>query len=158
MSLVKKGKVLIMIETAIKTSLVIIVLLSMVLGALLFVRWETPKEPIIITTTEEKFPLVLNPEEKKLMGSWVEPIPENEKEYHGFTLMSDGTAKSINTGELLYKTWQIRGNELSLIVESIGEGLSSQDMETYIFEQISENRLLLKIGKSVFPYKRADLF
>lgn len=145
-----------MIETAIKTSWVIVILLSMALGSLLFARVEEPKDPII-TTTVEKFPLVLSPEEKKLMGSWVEPIPENEKEYQGFTLLDDGTAKSINTGELLYKTWHIRGNELSLTVENIGEGLSSQDMETYSFEQISDNTLLLKIGKSVFPYKKVDL-
>ncbi|MBU1666840.1 lipocalin family protein [bacterium] len=141
-----------MIETAIKMSWVIMVLLSMVLGGLLFYKWKASQETV--STTVEKFPLVLSQEEKKLMGSWVEPIPENENEYHGFTLLSDGTARSINTGELLYKTWQIRGDELSLIVESIGEGLSSEDMETYIFEQISENTLLLKIGKSVFPYKR----
>lgn len=143
-----------MIETAIKTSLVIIGLLSIILGGLLFLKKE--KAVVKITTTVEKFPLVLSHEEKKLMGSWVEPIPENEKEYHGFTLLSDGTAMSINTGELLYKAWEIRGNELSLMVESFGEGLSSEDMETYIFEQISENTLLLKIGKTIFPYKRVN--
>jgi len=141
-----------MIKKAINTSLVIIVLLSMVLGGLLFYRWEISKETI--TTTVEKFPLVLSPKEKNLMGSWVEVVSGNKRDYHGFTLFPDGTAKSINTGELHYKAWQIRGNELSLIVENIGEGLNSQDMESYMFKQISENRLLLIIGKSVFPYKR----
>lgn len=150
-----------MIETAIKTSLVIIGFLSMILGGLLFYKWEKRSETKStqeekVTTTIETLPLVLTKKEKKLMGSWVEPVPENEKEYQGFTLLSDGTANSINTGELLYKTWQIRGDELSLIVESIGEGFHSQDMETYIFEQISENTLLLKIGQSVFPYKRLN--
>jgi hypothetical protein len=39
-------------------------------------------------------------------------------------------------------------------MESKGKGFESQDMETYAFEQVSKNTLLLKIGKSTFSYNR----
>ena len=97
---------------------------------------------------------MLPKEQNELLGSWVEPKYDNEKEYQGFTLFADGTMQSINTGLFSYKAWEIRGNQLSLWVESLGEGFESQDMETYVLEKVSADTLLLKIGESVFRYRR----
>lgn len=49
-----------------------------------------------------------------LLGSWVEPIPGNEKEFQGFTLNSDGTAKSINMATLQYQKWRFKDGQLIL--------------------------------------------
>jgi len=140
------------IEMAIKLSIFTIILLSLILTAILWNGNDNSSAPVMKTTKVVN--LELTDKEQKLMGSWVEPIPEEGNSFQGFTLYADGTASSINTGKLLYKEWQIRGDRLSLLVESKGKGVESQDMETYSFEQISQNTLLLKIGKSTFKYKR----
>ena len=143
-----------MIQMAIKLSVLTLVGLSIVLGTLL---WNTPtKTGKIEVQAQELTTIELTHKEKKLMGSWVEKTPDDEKKYQGFTLHSDGSASSINTDALLYKKWKVRGDTITLLVESRGLGIESQDIETYAFEQVSENRLLLKIGKSVFTYNRVS--
>jgi len=142
-----------MIQMAIKLSIFTIALLFAILGSVLWhgtkqVIPTIKKEPLLVTTLD------LTQEETKLMGSWVETIHGEKEIFQGFTLYSDGTADSINTGRLLYKTWKVKGDKISLVVESNGKGVASQDMETYAFEQISKDTLLLKIGKSTFTYKR----
>ena len=140
------------IDMAIKLSIFTILLLSLVLTAILWNGNSNASTPVMKTTKVTM--LELTDKEENLMGSWVEPIPEGGDTLQGFTLYSDGTASSINTGKLLYKEWKVRGDRLSLLVESKGKGIESQDMETYSFEQVSKNTLLLKIGKSIFKYKR----
>jgi len=147
-----------MIQMAIKLSVLTLVGLSIVLGTLL---WNTPTKTGKIEAqaqaqAQERITIELTHKEKKLMGSWVEKTPDDERQYQGFTLHSDGSASSINTDALLYKKWKVRGDTITLLVESRGLGIESQDIETYAFEQVSENRLLLKIGKSVFTYNRVS--
>jgi hypothetical protein len=144
-----------MIQLAIKLSVLIILFLSTLLGSLLWDKYSIKditqyKERTAFKTVTKN----LSEKEKRLLGSWVEPTAEIKKGFQGFTLYSDGTAKSINTGELMYKTWKIHGNEIFLRVETLGEGFQSQDIESYVFEQVSSNILLLKIGQSIFKYKR----
>jgi hypothetical protein len=141
-----------MIHMAIKLSILTLVGLSIVLGTLIL---STPSETgKVEIQAQELTTIELTPEEKKLMGSWVEKTPDDEKIYQGFTLHSDGSASSINTDILLYKKWKVQGDTITLLVESRGLGVESQDIETYAFEHVSKNRLLLKIGNSVFTYKR----
>jgi len=141
-----------MIQMAIKLSALILIVLSMVLGTLL---WNTERESSKIKVqNQEIVTLELTQEERELMGSWVEKTPDDEKRYQGFTLHSDGSASSINTDALLYKRWKVQGDKITLLVESRGLGIDSQDIETYAFEQVSKNKLLLKIGNSTFTYKR----
>ena len=145
-----------MIQMAIKLSVLTLVGLSIVLGTLL---WNTPTKTGKIEAqaqAQERITIELTHKEKKLMGSWVEKTPDDERQYQGFTLHSDGSASSINTDALLYKKWKVRGDTITLLEESRGLGIESQDIETYAFEQVSENRLLLKIGKSVFTYNRVS--
>jgi hypothetical protein len=143
-----------MIQMAIKLSIFTLVGLSIVLGTIL---WNSPsKTPKIEVQAQELITIELTHKEKKLMGSWVEKTPDDKKRYQGFTLHSDGSASSINTDALLYKKWKVQGDTITLLVESRGLGIESQDIETYAFEQVSENRLLLKIGNSVFTYNRVS--
>ena len=142
-----------MIQMAIKLSALILVVLSMVLGMLL---WNNESESSKEIVTQEIVTIALSPEERELMGSWVEKTPDDEKKYQGFTLHSDGSASSINTDALLYKKWRVQGDTITLLVESKDLGIESQDIETYAFEHVSKNRLLLKIGNSIFTYKRVS--
>ena len=107
-------------------------------------------EQKIEKTEPKSFNLVYNPvaskEQKIVLGSWVEPKHEENGEFQGFTLFPDGTAKAINSELLDYKTWEIRGKTLSLWLD--------EDMETYEIEKVSSEALWLKIGESVFKYKR----
>ena len=135
-----------MIEKAIRTSLYIILVLSFLLGILLWEKLD--REESIVES--KSFNLVYSPvfpkEQNIVLGSWVEPKYENNEEFQGFTLYSDGTAQSINTELLDYKTWEIRGNKLSLWLD--------EDMETYEIEKVSPKALWLKVGESVFKYRR----
>jgi len=143
-----------MIRLAIKLSIFTIVLLSFVLGTLLWNKYSIKDITKYKERTSFKTVTIkaedLSIKQQKLLGSWVEQGSEQQ----GFTLLADGTAKSINTGELLYKTWKTYGNEIFLRVETLGEGIASEDIESYVFEQVSSNVLLLKIGQSIFKYKR----
>jgi len=144
-----------MIQLAIKLSIFTIMLLSFVLGTLLWNKYSIKDITQYKERTSFKTVTIkaedLSIKQQKLLGSWVE---QGSEEHQGFTLLADGTAKSINTGELLYKTWKTYGDEIFLRVETLGEGLASQDIESYVFEQVSSNVLLLKIGQSIFKYKR----
>ena len=140
-----------MIENLIKLFSSIVVVLFVLLLALIL---EMKKPKKVSNIEKVAIALELTSKQKQLMGSWVEQIPEANNNFQGFTLHSDGTATSINTGDLLYKEWKIRGNEISLLVESRGLGIDSQDIQTYAFEHISSDTLLLKIGKSIFKYNR----
>jgi len=144
-----------MLKLAIRLSMLTVLFLSTVLGSLLWDKYSIKdvtqyKERTSFKTVTKS----LSEREKRLLGSWVEPTIESKKKFQGFTLYSDGTARSINTGELIYKTWKTHGNEIFLRVETLGEGAESQDIESYVFEQVSSNVLLLKIGQSTFKYKR----
>jgi len=139
-----------MIQMAIKLSVLILIVLSLVLGTLLSNKEREVTEIKKIVKKE------LTLQERELMGSWVEKTPDEKKIYQGFTLHSDGSASSINTDALLYKKWEIKGDRITLLVESRGLGIESQDIETYAFEQVSKDKLLLKIGESVFTYRRVS--
>jgi len=145
-----------MLQLAIKLSMLTILMLSTLLGSLLWNKYSIKDITQYKERTSFKTATIkdLSEKEKKLLGSWVEPLMESKKDFQGFTLYSDGTARSINTGELMYKTWKTHGDEIFLRVETLGKGLQSQDIESYVFEQVSSNVLLLKIGQSIFKYKR----
>jgi len=139
-----------MLQTAIKLSSFTIVVLLSLLFILLWDKYHIEDINTYKMTHEVK---QLSSKEKELLGSWVEPI-SGKSDYQGFTLCADGTAKSINTGELFYKKWKIQGNKLTLEVETYDKGLTSEDIETYIIAEVLDDALLLKIGESIYTYKR----
>lgn len=84
---------------------------------------------------------------KYLVGSWIQPIPGNEKETQGFTLNEDGTAQSINMFTLLYKSWKLSDSTLVLTAESIGNRTSSIFDDIYKIESLNNGKLVLKRGE-----------
>ena len=58
--------------------------------------------------------------EKKILGSWCEPIPGRAQDVQGIKFQKDGKASSINMATLQYKSWKINGKTLILEGESTG--------------------------------------
>ena len=83
-----------------------------------------------------------------IIGSWV----DTSEVALNFTLFANGTARSDNMKTLLYKNWRINGNKIIFTIESIGNGTSSINDETFNIQKLNTNELILKAGNSSFKY------
>ena len=72
-----------------------------------------------------------------------------------FTLFEDGTAKSDNMETLLYKSWSVKDNKITFIVESIGNKTTSTDTIVQTIEKLTNDELLLVDGDIREAYKKA---
>ncbi len=77
-------------------------------------------------------------------GSWVEPNPINNAETQGFTLNADRTAASINMATLVYKTWQLDGEQLILGNESIGNKKTIPGADTVHIMRVDADSLIMQ--------------
>jgi hypothetical protein len=68
-------------------------------------------------------------------GSWVAPISGMEPFQWGFTLNADGTAKSINSATLQYKTWKRMKDRLIVEGESIGNKITVPASDTFLIRE-----------------------
>lgn len=84
------------------------------------------------------------PYEHYLTGSWVEPNPVAPDQVLGFTLESDGSAHSINTDEVVYRSWSLRGNRLVLVAESANEDEAFEQQIVYVIRGVSGRKLTLE--------------
>jgi len=100
--------------------------------------------------------LTIEDQNTYLLGSWIEPIPGNEKEFQGFTLNSDGTANSINMATLQYQKWQFKDGKLILTAKSIGNKTSSVGEEIYTIISVNKNYLYLKNKDIQLVYKKSE--
>ena len=91
---------------------------------------------------------------KQFIGSWVQLNPINAKEVQGFVLNADGSAQSINMATMIYKKWWIDSNKLVLILESIGNKVTSFDTIKYDVVEINDTELKLKEGTLLDEYRR----
>ncbi len=89
-------------------------------------------------------------ENELLVGSWLD---SSDAALH-FTLFNDGTARSHNMNTLLYKNWKVEGNQITFIIESIGNGTSSVDTITYNIEKLTKNKLILKKDNYLSEYTK----
>ena len=89
--------------------------------------------------------------EQLLVGSWKDTSPTP---LH-FTLFEDGTAKSDNMETLLYKSWSVKDNKITFIVESIGNKTTSTDTIVQTIEKLTNDELLLVDGDIREAYKKA---
>ncbi len=85
-----------------------------------------------------------------LIGSW----KDASEAALDFTLFKDGTARSDNMKTLLYKTWSVKGDQVTFTIESIGSGTSSTGDVTYTIEELTKSDLVLKEGTSLSTYTR----
>ncbi len=86
---------------------------------------------------------------EQLVGEWVQPNPINSKEVQGFSLLENGTAKSINMATLQYEKWWMDNNELFLVGTSIGNHQQSTDTLAYKIIKLNNSSLSIK-------YKNGD--
>ena len=89
-------------------------------------------------------------ENELLVGSWLD---SSDAALH-FTLFNDGTARSDNMNTLLYENWKVEGNQITFIIESIGNGTSSVDTLTYNIEKLTKNKLILKKDNYLSEYTK----
>lgn len=78
--------------------------------------------------TTEVAPAITNSE---VVGKWVHPVAGSEKEKEGFELKADGKASSINMATLIYDSWKLEGNKLTLQALSKGNGSESKFEDIY---------------------------
>lgn len=87
----------------------------------------------------------MQPTTNNLTGFWTQPIPGQSDQLQGMELMPGGKARSINMHTLLYKSWQLDGNRLTLTGRSIGNKTSSTFTTTATIDSISKKSLILNI-------------
>jgi hypothetical protein len=68
-------------------------------------------------------------------GSWVAPISGMEPFQWGFTLNADGTASSINSASLQYKTWKRMKDRLIVEGESLGNKVTVPASDTFLIKE-----------------------
>lgn len=91
----------------------------------------------------------------QLTGNWIQPIPGQENQVQGFSLYSDGTARSINSATLLYESWSLSGDTLSLNGLSSGNGQTIAFTKKYTFSFLNPGRLVLTDENgAVFTFNR----
>ena len=91
-----------------------------------------------------------------LIGEWLKPIEGQEGKTDGVKLNADGSAESVNSATLLYNSWETDGKSLTLAGTSIGNGVSSDFTAAYQIEELSENKLVLRMGQNVFTYTKTN--
>ena len=90
----------------------------------------------------------------RIVGTWVQPIPDREDSLQGFTLNKDGTASSVNMYTLQYTSWQKNGKTLQLTGKSIGNGQVILINEEFAIKNIDATSLVLQRGSDIFNYTR----
>lgn len=78
-----------------------------------------------------------------LEGNWVQPVPGLEGQTQGMSLQTGGAASSLNMATLLYESWSVSGNTLTLTGTSVGNGQTIEFTQTYRFSMPDENTLIL---------------
>ena len=85
--------------------------------------------------------------EKKILGSWCEPIPGRAQDVQGIKFQKDATRQ--------YKSWKINGKTLILEGESTGNRQTLHFSDTLNIIQLDKDQLILKKGVGYqIHYKR----
>lgn len=87
-------------------------------------------------------------------GRWTAPVPGMEGQEQGFELKKDGTAESINTATLQYRTWERQDSKLILTGESIGNHATIPFSDTLTIVSLDNGKLALKKGDLTIEYSR----
>ena len=96
----------------------------------------------------------MQPTPASLSGSWTQPVPGQPGNVQGMRLLPDGRAVSINMHTLLYQSWQLDGNRLTLTGKSMGNGNSSLFTATSTIARLSRNTLILDTDGTRETYTR----
>lgn len=88
-----------------------------------------------------------------IVGRWVQPIPGIDG-VQGIEFMEDGTAASINMATLVYKTWVMDGENLTMKGQSIGNKQTIDFEECATVEMPTSDSLLITIMGESYMYSR----
>lgn len=93
-----------------------------------------------------------------IQGTWTEPNPIKPDEAQGFILNQDGTARSVGMATLLYESWNLDDNELTMNYKSIGNGQTLEGTDTLTIVKINADSLVLadKAGKVIWRLARQE--
>lgn len=95
--------------------------------------------------------------DKRLAGSWVEPVPGMEDEVQGVRLEKGGKAASINMATLKYENWKREGRKLILEGESIGNRRTIRFSDTMVVVELDRDNLILERTDGFkVHYKKAE--
>lgn len=89
-----------------------------------------------------------------LIGSWIKPITGIAGE-DGFLLNENGSAASINSATLLYKSWKREGDKIIMSIESIGNGQTISSVDTMKILKLDKDSLVLDNQGLVMRYHKA---
>lgn len=112
------------------------------------------KKAILIMTSTAVLALCACEENKSLVGKWVQPVPNMPHMKQGFVLEEDGKASSVNMATLSYERWEQQNNQLILSGQSIGNHQTITFSDTFIIEELMQDRLVLSKGLSRLEYNR----
>lgn len=87
-----------------------------------------------------------------LVGSWI----DTSQSALNVTLFADGTARSDNMATMLYKNWQVKGNTITFTIESIGNGNSSTNNDSYEIQKLNEDEMILQSENRAFTYRKSN--
>ena len=87
-----------------------------------------------------------------LIGSWED---QSSAALH-FSILENGKAQSDNMSTLLYQSWELEGNQLSLTAESIGNGTSSVDTEVFTISELNNSKMVLMKDNVSYSYLRTQ--
>ena len=82
--------------------------------------------------------------EEKLIGTWIEQLPQGMNYIQGFCLKDNGVAESVGMSTLLYNKWEIRQDQLILSGKSLGNGQTLQITDTMNIVRYDVDTLVLK--------------
>lgn len=83
----------------------------------------------------------------RLIGVWVEPNPINAAEHQGFVLYEYGEAESVNMHTLLYGSWSVDEDRLTLRGHSVGNGIETAFTEEWCISFPDGEHLILRSGE-----------
>lgn len=99
------------------------------------------------------------PYERKIVGSWIQPIPGQAGKTQGIEFKTDGTASSINMQTLKYETWtwNKKGGKIILSGKSIGNGQTFSFADTFVVQKLNWDSLVLRKGEINMRYARLNV-
>lgn len=133
-----------------KLKLIFITLLGS--GLFLFSCQNTPKSENKTATESISLDQPIEDQTDLLVGSWED---QSDKKLN-FTLFADGRAQSDNMATLLIQHWSVKQNELSLVIQSIGNKQTFSDTVVYTIQTLNVNDLILKQGDITLTYKKIN--
>lgn len=92
------------------------------------------------------------PYQQQLIGSWVEQNPLVPDQVQGFRLMEDGSAKSINTADVVYEKWFVQGRNLVLVCSSVEPMNRAKQRLVYVIKSVDDKSLVLGSEDGLMGY------